>query len=146
VVTHRDGSRTTYEPVAPGVRVGDLVSAGDTLGRLTAAGSHCLPAVCLHWGRRRGEVYLDPMLLVRAGPARLFPVWAAAEGRSSPGSAGRGPPVASHERGGRRALAGHWRLAASGAVGVPALALGAALALRRRRAQIRAGSSAASRA
>jgi hypothetical protein len=28
----------------------------------------------LHWGLLRGEVYLDPVRLVRAGPSRLLPV------------------------------------------------------------------------
>jgi murein DD-endopeptidase MepM/ murein hydrolase activator NlpD len=150
VVTHADGTRTTYEPVDRDVRVGALVSAGDTLGRLTGAGSHCLPAACLHWGRRRGDLYLDPMLLVRAGPARLFPVWAAGKGRSWPGSARRAPPVPDDplpaEQDGGRAVAGRWGLTTAGNIAVPAIALGAVLALRRRRAQIRAGSSAASKA
>lgn len=72
VVDHGD-TRTTYEPVGAAPRVGTTVSAGEAIGRLEAAGSHCLPRVCLHWGWIRGEVYLDPLLLVGAGPVRLLP-------------------------------------------------------------------------
>ena len=160
VVTHADGTRTTYEPVAPAVTVGDRISAGDPLGRIAAAGSHCLPAACLHWGRRRGDVYLDPMLLVRAGPARLFPVWSAARtGHSSDPNDGHPsgpndghPPDATPGDPRGRAVGGRWQQVASGGgalpvLALPVLALGATLALRRRRlAQISAGSSAASRA
>lgn len=72
VVDHGD-TRTTYEPVAAQVRVGDVVSAGDRVGLLEVAGSHCFPRACLHWGWIRGEEYLDPLLLVGAGPIRLYP-------------------------------------------------------------------------
>ncbi|WP_109507402.1 M23 family metallopeptidase [Nocardioides speluncae] len=72
VVSHGD-TRTTYEPVAAAVSVGDQVVAGDQLGRLERPGSHCFPSVCLHWGWLRGEVYLDPLDLVGAGPVRLLP-------------------------------------------------------------------------
>ena len=62
---HRGGLRTTYEPVSATASVGTAVTAGDPIGVLEAAGSHCAPSGCLHWGLRRGEVYLDPLLLVR---------------------------------------------------------------------------------
>ncbi|HWJ08005.1 MAG TPA: M23 family metallopeptidase [Nocardioides sp.] len=76
VVTVGHGStRTTYEPVAATVRVGDVVVAGGPIGRLEPIGSHCLPRACLHWGWLRGETYLDPLRLVGAGPVRLLPLW-----------------------------------------------------------------------
>ncbi|MET3960506.1 murein DD-endopeptidase MepM/ murein hydrolase activator NlpD [Marmoricola sp. OAE513] len=74
VVEHTDGRRTTYEPVAPSVAVGDHVGSGATLGTVQAGGSHCPPRACLHWGLRVGEEYLDPLTLVRRGPVRLLPV------------------------------------------------------------------------
>jgi murein DD-endopeptidase MepM/ murein hydrolase activator NlpD len=77
VVAHDDGTRTTYEPVAASVRVGDRVAGGDPLGRLTWAGTHCPPDACLHWGWRRGDTYLDPLTLVGGGPVRLLPLWSA---------------------------------------------------------------------
>lgn len=86
VVVHGD-LRSTYEPVRSSVRVGDAVRAGDVLGRL-AAGGHC-PVSCLHWGLRRGDVYLDPVRLVRGGPSRLLPV--------------EGPPAAPAARSARTA-------------------------------------------
>ncbi len=74
VVDHGD-TRTTYEPVAAGVSVGDAVAAGAPIGLLTVTGSHCFPRACLHWGWLRGETYLDPLDLVGAGPVRLLPLW-----------------------------------------------------------------------
>jgi hypothetical protein len=155
VVTHGDGTRTTYEPVTATVTRGDRVRAGDALGRLTAAGGHCRPLACLHWGRRRGDVYLDPMLLLRPGPARLLPVWAPARDGPALDRTLRRPMAAGGST--RRAMSRSpasvppWRLAA-GVVAGPQVAAAAglvglvALASRRRRAQSRVGSSAASSA
>ncbi|MFF0204995.1 murein hydrolase activator EnvC family protein [Streptomyces sp. NPDC005017] len=70
--------RTTYEPVRAAVREGDEVSAGQVIGTVEAAGSHCVRP-CVHWGLRRGDAYLDPLSLLppwllRRGPSRLLPV------------------------------------------------------------------------
>ncbi|MFB8756107.1 murein hydrolase activator EnvC family protein [Streptomyces nigra] len=69
--------RTTYEPVRASVGKGEEVAAGDVVGTVEPAGSHC-PAVCLHWGLRRGEGYLNPLALLPPwllhGPSRLLPV------------------------------------------------------------------------
>jgi murein DD-endopeptidase MepM/ murein hydrolase activator NlpD len=72
---HGDGVVTTYEPLVPVVRAGDVVPAGATIGILAGTGSHCAPAACLHWGaRRRPHEYVDPMsLLSRAVVVRLYP-------------------------------------------------------------------------
>lgn len=77
VVVDHGSTRTTYEPVAAAVHVGDGVAAGAPIGSLELAGSHCLPRACLHWGwiRNSDDVYLDPLLLVGAGPVRLLPLW-----------------------------------------------------------------------
>jgi murein DD-endopeptidase MepM/ murein hydrolase activator NlpD len=77
VVTHGD-TRTTYEPVAATVGVGEVLAKGEGLGTLELAGSHCFPRACLHWGWLRGESYLDPLLLVGGGPIRLLPLWRSA--------------------------------------------------------------------
>ncbi len=79
VVVGHGTTRTTYEPVAAGVRVGDLVGRGDVIGSLESAGSHCFPRACLHWGWLRGDRYLDPLQLVGALGVRLLPT----EGRLS---------------------------------------------------------------
>jgi murein DD-endopeptidase MepM/ murein hydrolase activator NlpD len=75
VVVDHGATRTTYEPVAASVAVGDRVAAGAVLGRLELLGSHCLPRACLHWGLVRGKTYLDPLTLVGAGPVRLLPLF-----------------------------------------------------------------------
>ena len=80
VVVNHGRVRTTYEPVAASVRVGQHVTTGQTIGTLRLAQSHCFPRACLHWGLLRGETYLNPLTLVGAGPVRLLPL-------------GGGPPV-----------------------------------------------------
>jgi hypothetical protein len=169
-IAHPDGTRTTYQPVRPLVRRGERVLAGTPIARLSTVGSHCLPSACLHWGRRRGDTYLDPMALVGGAPVRLLPVWGSAgsvstpaPGRRAAGSAGpvaRAGPAGST---GARATPLHARaVRASSPVGrvsgwgglglVAALALTALRTRRRTGAQLRAGgqrkdgSSAASRA
>ena len=72
-VVHGD-LRTTYEPVAAGVSVGDRVAAGEPIGLLERGHSPC--RACLHWGLRRGEAYLDPLSLLRRGPSVLLPLTA----------------------------------------------------------------------
>jgi murein DD-endopeptidase MepM/ murein hydrolase activator NlpD len=67
VVDHADGLRTTYAFLAAiTVAVGQRVAQGDVVG--TAAAS-------LHFGVRRGDVYLDPELLLAGDEvrARLVP-------------------------------------------------------------------------
>ncbi|MGW7578394.1 murein hydrolase activator EnvC family protein [Streptomyces sp. NPDC054765] len=71
--------RTTYEPVRPTVRKGQLVTAGQPVAVLQRGPFHCR-APCLHWGLRRGKRYLDPLSLLprsmlRGGPSRLLPVF-----------------------------------------------------------------------
>ncbi|AJP05851.1 peptidase M23 [Streptomyces cyaneogriseus subsp. noncyanogenus] len=70
--------RTTYEPVRASVRAGETVAAGEVVGAVEPAGSHCA-APCLHWGLRGEGTYLDPLTLLppwllRTGPSRLLPV------------------------------------------------------------------------
>ncbi|MFC6162942.1 M23 family metallopeptidase [Kribbella jiaozuonensis] len=66
--------RTTYEPVVPAVSVGATVTTGTIIGRLSTAGSHCLPRTCLHWGLLQGKQYLNPLTLVPNRPVRLLPL------------------------------------------------------------------------
>lgn len=72
-IDHPDGLRTTYEPVHPTVVAGDVVRAGDPIGVLAPTHAGCPVAACLHWGVRRGTVYLDPLGLLGLGPVRLLP-------------------------------------------------------------------------
>jgi murein DD-endopeptidase MepM/ murein hydrolase activator NlpD len=66
--------RTTYEPLRVKVHRGQSVTRGTVLGRLTLAGSHCLPEACLHWGLLRGTAYLDPLALLGLEQVRLLPL------------------------------------------------------------------------
>ncbi|MEW2545666.1 M23 family metallopeptidase [Streptomyces sp. NPDC047002] len=66
--------RVTYEPVAALVARGEVVRAGQVVGRLAAGPFHCA-AGCLHLGLLRGPAYLDPLALLPApGPSRLLPL------------------------------------------------------------------------
>ncbi len=94
VVVDHGPTRTTYQPVSASARVGEEVAAGAVLGALEAAGSHCAPRSCLHWGWIEGaSTYLDPLRLVGAGPIRLLPLWRdrPLEPAGSAGSARRAP-------------------------------------------------------
>ena len=87
VVEHRPRSVPDHVRAGAtrGSRAGQRVGLGETIGRV-AAGGHC--DGCLHWGLRRGETYLDPLLLirpVRRGPLRLL----AADQRGGRDRAGR---------------------------------------------------------
>ncbi|WP_310727447.1 M23 family metallopeptidase [Streptomyces sp. N2A] len=71
--------RTTYEPVRATVRKGQRVTAGQPVAVLQRGPFHCR-APCLHWGLRRGKIYLDPLSLLPpsmrgGGPSRLLPVF-----------------------------------------------------------------------
>jgi hypothetical protein len=106
VVVDHGATRTTYEPVAATVHVGDRVATGAVIGRLQTFGSHCFPRACLHWGLIEGaDHYLDPLTLVGAAPVRLLPLFGPlpsaprlrgmSESRGSTGLPGlSAPPVA----------------------------------------------------
>lgn len=73
VVAHPDGIDTEYEPVAPTVRAGAVVRAGQLLGFLRGRHPGCSDP-CLHWGARHGSGYFDPLTLLRPlGPVVLLP-------------------------------------------------------------------------
>jgi murein DD-endopeptidase MepM/ murein hydrolase activator NlpD len=70
-IDHPGGLRSTYEPVAPSVTAGQSVRRGQVIGSLVAGHPGCV--ACLHWGVRRGEEYLDPLMLVLRWRIRLLP-------------------------------------------------------------------------
>jgi hypothetical protein len=57
----------------PEVHPGQQVKVGDRLGILVAGHLPCDP-VCLHWGLRSGDSYLDPLALLARSRVRLLPV------------------------------------------------------------------------
>jgi murein DD-endopeptidase MepM/ murein hydrolase activator NlpD len=72
VVTVDHGrERSTYQPVAASVHVGDAVEARQVIGTLLGEHSHC-EAACLHLGRLVGDDYLDPLELLGGGRFRLI--------------------------------------------------------------------------
>jgi murein DD-endopeptidase MepM/ murein hydrolase activator NlpD len=77
-IAHSGGLRTTYEPVAPSVRAGQLVDAGTAIGRLEAGHEGCSAVACLHWGAMWGPAsradYVDPLGLLASTPVRLKPL------------------------------------------------------------------------
>jgi murein DD-endopeptidase MepM/ murein hydrolase activator NlpD len=73
-VDHAGGLRTTYEPVDAVVGAGQPVARGTVLGTLAGGHAGCAVAACLHWGLRRGEVYLDPLSLLEPPEVRLLPM------------------------------------------------------------------------
>ena len=80
-IDHADGLRTTYEPVEPSVAAGHAVARGSPIGTLAAGHAGCPVQACLHWGLRRGDAYLDPMLLLRPPRVRLLPLGRVSAGR-----------------------------------------------------------------
>jgi murein DD-endopeptidase MepM/ murein hydrolase activator NlpD len=72
VVLHPGALRTSYEPIDDRVLTGTMVQTGSSLGVVAAVPGHCAPATCLHWGLRRDETYLDPLVLLGLGPPVLL--------------------------------------------------------------------------
>lgn len=104
LVIDHGGVRTTLEPVRATVAVGTRVARGDPVG-VVVAGGHCASRVCLHWGLRRGDEYLNPLSMLRVdvrllSDAAAADIRAAAElaastpggtaGAEGPGASGRG--------------------------------------------------------
>jgi murein DD-endopeptidase MepM/ murein hydrolase activator NlpD len=77
-IAHPGGLRTTYEPVRPAVRVGQLVDDGALIGELMGGHAGCSAAACLHWGAMWGAAsradYVDPLGLLASTPVRLKPL------------------------------------------------------------------------
>jgi cell wall-associated NlpC family hydrolase len=89
VVVEIGGLRSTFEPVTPVVTAGDRVAAGQVVGHLQVARSHCLPATCLHWGvKQTADDYVDPLSLVAAADVVLLPFLDPAGPQPRPWAAG----------------------------------------------------------
>ncbi|MBV9350383.1 MAG: M23 family metallopeptidase [Mycobacterium sp.] len=77
-LAHPGGLHTSYEPVHPAVRAGQLVSSETVIGELAAGHPGCPAAACLHWGAMWGPAaradYVDPLGLLKSTPIRLKPL------------------------------------------------------------------------
>ncbi|KKW61982.1 peptidase M23 [Mycolicibacterium elephantis] len=77
-IAHPGGLRTSYEPVQPTVRAGQLVDTGTAIVVLDAGHAGCPTAACLHWGAMWGPAsradYVDPLGLLATTPIRLKPL------------------------------------------------------------------------
>ena len=90
-VSHPGGLRSSLEPVAAEVNVGDAVVAGQPLGTVQDSVGHCGGQTCVHWGVREGTRYLNPLdYLAGFGPVRLLPVDRTPTGRRPSSSGTRG--------------------------------------------------------
>jgi murein DD-endopeptidase MepM/ murein hydrolase activator NlpD len=69
-VTHGE-LRSTFESVTTTLKINDPVQRGQIIGYLHETSDHCLPDLCLHWGVKRGETYLDPINFVQGEPVLL---------------------------------------------------------------------------
>ncbi len=64
VISHRDGTRTTLEPVTATIARNAAVAQGAQIGVVAPSQwSHC-STHCVHWGLRIEDDYLDPWRLV----------------------------------------------------------------------------------
>lgn len=71
-VDHGHGLRSSFEAVGSELGAGATVAEGAVLGWIQPG--HCEPAPCVHWGVRRGEVYLNPLAFVTdLRPSILLP-------------------------------------------------------------------------
>jgi murein DD-endopeptidase MepM/ murein hydrolase activator NlpD len=62
--------RSTLEPVMPALPVGARVGAGGLVGEVSGEPSHAPETV--HWGVRRGDIYINPALLVCPPPRAVL--------------------------------------------------------------------------
>lgn len=73
-IDHGNGLRSSFEPAKSLLAVGSAVKRGQLIGQLKGLG-HCRPLSCLHWGVRREESYLNPLLFLGdRRPSILLPI------------------------------------------------------------------------
>ena len=69
VITHGE-LRSTLEPITTTLTLGTQVTQGQVVGIVSDEPAHAPDVV--HWGVRRGDVYLDPALLVHPAPRAVL--------------------------------------------------------------------------
>lgn len=72
-IDHGNGLRSSFEPVLATVKLGEHIARGQIIA--TVQPGHRPPAVSLHWGVRRDENYLNPLLFIQdRRPSILLPL------------------------------------------------------------------------
>jgi murein DD-endopeptidase MepM/ murein hydrolase activator NlpD len=76
-ITHKNGLKSSVEPVCPTVDQGDRVNTGQVIGEVCRTGtyaSHCGFDTCLHFSTRSENGYLSPLAMIGGlSPSRLKP-------------------------------------------------------------------------
>lgn len=73
-IDHGRRLKSSFEPVESNLSVGASVVQGEVIGLLSRS-PHCAARSCLHWGVRRGEEYLNPLLFLGdRRPSVLLPI------------------------------------------------------------------------
>ncbi|WP_255513525.1 murein hydrolase activator EnvC [Homoserinibacter sp. GY 40078] len=70
-IDHGDGVVSSVEPVESDLAAGDVVSRGQTVGRVTSDASHCVET-CLHLGVRVDGAYVSPLLFLGGQPRAVL--------------------------------------------------------------------------
>lgn len=72
-IDHGNGLRSSFEPVLATVKLGEHIDRGQIIA--TVQPGHRPPSVSLHWGARREENYLNPLLFIQdRRPSILLPL------------------------------------------------------------------------
>lgn len=66
------GLKSSFEPVESDLKPGDAVREGQRIGSLRPG--HCAESVCVHWGVRQEDDYVDPLRFIQdLRPSILLP-------------------------------------------------------------------------
>ncbi|MGJ3192414.1 M23 family metallopeptidase [Paenarthrobacter sp. FR1] len=72
-IDHGGDVRSSFEPVTSDLKPGDTVRKGQMVGMMEPG--HCWSGICLHWGVRRGDEYVNPLSFVAdMRPSILLPL------------------------------------------------------------------------
>ncbi|MEZ2371940.1 M23 family metallopeptidase [Arthrobacter sp. RCC_34] len=71
-IDHGHGLKSSFEPVESDLKSGDAVRQGQRIGSLRPG--HCAVSVCVHWGVRQEDEYVDPLRFIQdLRPSILLP-------------------------------------------------------------------------
>lgn len=71
-IDHGHDLKSSFEPVESELKPGDAVRKGQRIGSLRPG--HCAVSVCVHWGVRQEDEYVDPLRFIQdLRPSILLP-------------------------------------------------------------------------